>query len=128
MKKSLSIIVFLIAISHNAYNQETKAFTEPLSKGDSKGLAVFFDNNIELSIINEDGIYSKKQAELILQRFFDKHQIISFSTKHEGGDLKRSKFLIGELKSKDHLFRCHILFRKVEEKLQIIELRIELED
>lgn len=128
MKKQLSLLFLFLTLLFTSYSQESKQFTAAIGNGDAKSLAQHFDSNIELSIVNEDGLYTKKQAELILQRFFEKHPVISFETKHEGGDLKRSKFLIGELKTNNHLYRCHLLFKKVDEKIQIIELRLELEE
>lgn len=43
-----------------------------LRTGNAKNIARFFGSNITLSILNEDGLYSKYQAEMLLQGFYPK--------------------------------------------------------
>lgn len=40
--------------------------------GDSKELATYFDNTVEVKIANKEGAYSKSQAEAIVKDFLQK--------------------------------------------------------
>ncbi len=122
------ISLLFLSVCLNLTAQDESHIHTALANGDAKALAEHFDNGVELSIDKKNGIYSKKQAEIILEDFFSRHQPSAYAIKHEGGDLKRSKFSIGKFKSPTNSFRSHILYNKVDNAIQIIELRIELED
>ena len=44
-----------------------------ISSGNSKELATYFDNTVEVKIANKEGAYSKSQAEAIIKDFFTKN-------------------------------------------------------
>ena len=55
-----------------------------IKAGNSKVLAKYFNSNVELVILDKDGVYSKTQAELIVREFFAKNIPSNLVKRHEG--------------------------------------------
>lgn len=95
--------------------------------GNAKELARYFNNTIELVIIDKEDIYSKVQAEIILDKFFLDHYPKTFKFIHNGNK-SESQFAIGELVTFNGTFRVYLLFKKKNGKPFIHQLRIEEEN
>jgi hypothetical protein len=104
--------------------QIPKEISDCLNKGNARELARHFNNNIELVILDNEDVYSKSQAELILRDFFSVNTPVKFVLLHQGGPLS-SRFGIGNLETKNGDFRIYFLL-KLKDGTQLIHLlRIE---
>src|SRR6266568_1072522 len=72
--------------------------------GNAKELSNFFNSNIELNILEREGVYSKLQAEQIIKEFFRKNVPNRFIKNHEGGK-DGSKYGIGTLNASTGQYR-----------------------
>lgn len=52
-------------------SEELKSY---LKEGNAKNIAKYFASNITLSILGENGIYTKYQSEIMLGTFFNQHK------------------------------------------------------
>ncbi len=91
-----------------------------IKKGSSKSLARYFNENVELLILDKEDIYSKAQAELILKDFFIKNKILKFKLIYKS-QRKKANYSIGELTTSMGNFRIYFLLKKGK----IYQLRIE---
>ncbi|MFT5820440.1 MAG: hypothetical protein ACI8ZM_001682 [Crocinitomix sp.] len=66
--------------------------------GSATTIATYFGDNVDLSILGKANLYSKSQAEQVLQHFFTDHAPKTFSIMHKG-TAKSSQYFIGELVS-----------------------------
>ncbi len=98
-----------------------------ISKGSATNLAKYFNVNVELTINNNEEIYSKEQAELILKDFFSKNTPTSFDVLHKGGK-EGSRYAIGNLVTSNGTFRITILVKIKDSQPYIHQLRIEKEN
>lgn len=97
-----------------------------INTGNSKELAKYFNTNIDLVILDKEGVYSKPQAELILKDFFSKNTVNpenGFKKLHEGG--KDSKFIIGTLYTNKGQFRVYLVMKTINGMFTIHQFRIE---
>jgi Na+-transporting NADH:ubiquinone oxidoreductase subunit NqrC len=92
--------------------------------GDSKTLSEYFNQNIELVVLDNDNVYSKAQAQQIVSKFFDENQPERFSVIHQGGK-EGAQYVIGSLETKSKSFRIYFLLKKNGQKDYIHQLRIE---
>ena len=83
---------------------------------------------MDLDIPNSKANFSKNQASVVVQSFFKKHPPTSYTANHSGGGNGRANYEIGSLTSEELKYRTYLLYELKEEIVQIIELRIELED
>ncbi len=127
-KVLLVLIIFFIGTSFT-YNEVRvpDGVIEAIKTGNSKKLANYFNSSINLVILESNGVYTKKQSEIILGDFFEDNKPSGFQIIHEGEQLT-SSFVIGRLKSYSGMvFRVYFLMQQFNGQNVIIEFKIELE-
>ena len=106
-------------------------FIDEMSKlfttGNSKEIAQNFNGSVALSIIHDEDIYSKVQAEQILRDFFSRHSPTSSSVLHLINTNPNMRFGILTLNTRNGKFRVSITSKKINNSFLITELRIDPE-
>lgn len=97
MKNQISFLLLFISLFSFQY---TKAdilddVANALRSGDAKAVSRYFGNTIDLTIINQEEVYSKVQAEQILRDFFTKNTPRSFTIIHKGESKEGARYAIG---------------------------------
>lgn len=98
-----------------------------LETGNAKLLSGYFNQNVELVVMDNDNVYSKSQAQQIVNNFFSSFGPIeknAFSVIHDGGKTD-AKYVIGKYRSEKGEFRVYFLLKKNNNKQYIHQLRIE---
>ncbi|HAN78530.1 MAG TPA: hypothetical protein DCQ31_12580 [Bacteroidales bacterium] len=103
-----------------------KSISDAVKTGNSAQLAKHFFDNIEVIISGKENIYSRTQAERILNEFFSKNQPKDFVILHQGGK-NASQFAIGRLSTNNGTYRFTMFMKTEGEKQLIHQLRIENE-
>jgi len=99
-----------------------------IKAGDSKSLAGYFDNTVELKVLNKEGAYSKSQAEAIVKDFFTKNPPKNFTFKFDGpSGGNGAHYAIGTLTTDSGKFRTYVYMKKKDDKFYIQELSFENE-
>jgi hypothetical protein len=117
------IFVFTI-FSNSLMAQVPDEIIQSLKTGNSKTLSEYFNQNIEMVILENDNVYSKAQAQQIVNKFFSSNPPESFNVMHQGGK-GGDQYVIGNLVTSKSTFRVTFLLRKNNGKDFIIQLRIE---
>ncbi len=117
-------VIFALFITNQSVAQIPDDIILSLKSGNAKVLASYFNQNVELVILDNDNVYSKAQAELIVSNFFTKYQPERFSITHQGGK-EGAQYVIGNLFTKQDTFRVYFLLKKTTGKNIIHQLRIE---
>src|SRR5690554_7496272 len=95
-----------------------------LKSGNAKSLSGYFNQNVELVVPESDNVYSKAQAQLLVNDFFNAYNPQTFSVIHQGGK-EGAQYVIGHLNTKKGSFRVYFLLKKSDGKDYIHQLRIE---
>ena len=133
MKNKLKthIIIILLVVPVMIFGtrlSDLDNISSAIKAGNSKSLAVYFDNTVEVKILNKEGAYSKSQAEAIVKDFFAKNPPKSFSFIHDGpSGGNNAHYVIGSLASDKGKFRTYVYMKKVNDKFLIQELSFENE-
>ncbi len=98
-----------------------------MKAGNAAELSKYFNEHIELIILQEEDVYSKSQAEQIMKKFFAEHKAVGFKIIFEGGK-STSRYAIGNLTTQKGIFRVYFLFKGSGDNVLIHQLRIEPED
>lgn len=101
-----------------------QAMINALKTGNTAELSKFFNSSIELAILEQEAIYSKQQAELIVKDFFAKHVPTNFVILHKGGK-EGSQYAIGNLTTSTGNYRVTMLIKQRENKPFIHQLHFE---
>lgn len=86
-----------------------------------------FAPSIELTILNDDNVYSKEQAGIIVNNFFTKNPISSVKVIHRVDSNPDLRFAVVMLISKNGNYRTSFSLRNSNGTFRITELRIEEE-
>jgi hypothetical protein len=92
--------------------------------GNAATLSSYFNQNIELFVLDQDDVYSRAQAQQIVSNFFNQNKATGFSVIHQSGK-EDSKFAIGKLTTTKGVFRVSFFVKNENGKPVIHQLRIE---
>ncbi len=129
MKTKLSIFLFLFSIVSFAFTIDViDDIATAIRSGNPKNISKFFIENIDLKVIEQEDVYSKQQAEMILKDFFTKHAVKSYTVAHKSQPKAGSQYVIGTLETANGKFRTYFLIKTVGTQTLIQQFRIETEN
>lgn len=92
-----------------------------IRSGEARSVSKFFGNSVDLTISNQEDVYSKTQAERILLDFFSKNPPRSFQINHKGESKEGAQYAIGSLiTSSGTNFRTYF-YIKTQGNIQVIQ-------
>lgn len=127
MKKLLLGLSFIFILAINA-SPISDTLILALKTGNTTELSNHFEKSVDLSIPGNEGVFSKTQARLVLKTFFLKNKPSDFEVVHNGDSKNNSHYSIGNLKTSKGTYRTYILYKEVDKKVTILELKIELNE
>lgn len=130
MKKSiLSSIVLLMLVSANGFSVGRIDTQDDISNyikaGNSKEIAKYFAATVSISILDNDDMYPKAQAESVLRDFFAKHPPVSVKPLHKLSSNPNHKFTVVLLHTSGGDFRVSFSLRNNNGEFELNEIRIE---
>ena len=127
MKRKLGIFMFaaiwLSTSTLLSFGQIPGEIYTGLKSGNAKLVASYFNENIELVIVDKEMVCSQAQGEQILKDFFTRYKPIDFAITHQGSD--DSSYAIGKMQTSNGNFRVYYLMRVKGGKYQIVQLKID---
>jgi hypothetical protein len=129
MKTKASIIVLLVSVISFAFTIDViDDIAAAIRSGNPKNISKFFIENIDLKVIDQEDVYSKQQAEMILKDFFTKHAVKSYTIAHQSQPKAGSQYVIGTLETANGKFRTYFLIKTTGSTTLIQQFRIETEN
>ena len=120
--------ILMIAPSLAMVNSNLNEISTAIRKGDAEALSQFFDESVEIAILDDEDIYDKSEAKEVVKSFFAKHKPKAFSQVHQGASKgKDAQYCIGNLKSENGSFRVYLFLKISKGKHIIQELRFDKE-
>ncbi len=125
MSAALSVILFCLSGTAAADSYDVFVpIAKYLGKGDAEKLSVWFDDNLEITIMSTTNDSSKNQAKQILKVFFDNHTPRSFEIRHTASR-SNSKYALGFLNAGGEVFEVTIFVSDCGERYKIQQLKID---
>jgi hypothetical protein len=119
---ALFFTLVLSAFAADVYDEVSNA----IRLGDAKQIANYFGTNIDLTLIKQEDVYSKAQAELLVKDFFSKNPPKTFTIIHRGSSREGTLFAVGTLASSNgKTFRVSFNLKMLQGKYILQELRFE---
>lgn len=126
MKKTtilLSLILVLAGTTFGALDL-LDDIANALRSGDSRSVSRYFGSTVDLTIISQEEVYSKVQAEQVLKDFFTKNPPRSFSLIHKGESKEGARYAIGTLVTAQGItYRTYFFIKQQGNSATIQELR-----
>jgi hypothetical protein len=92
-----------------------------------KEVSRFFNTSVELTVLDNEGVYSKSQAEVILRNFFTQNPPVNVTINHRGSSAQGSKYAIATYECQKGKYRAYIFMKDSGSGMTIQELRFEKE-
>ncbi len=98
-----------------------------IGSGNANQFSRYLSSSVELELPGEvEGIYSKQQTVVILNRFFDKFPPSAFKIVHTGSSSAGSKFAVGDYTTgEEKTFRVTVFVKKQGSQYLIQEIEFE---
>jgi hypothetical protein len=126
-KYTLTFILIGLLVSGLVANDVFEQVATALRSAQARELTKYCNNNVALTILNEEGIYSKQQAEVIMKSFFTQNPPKSVSIQHRGQSAGGAQFAVAIYETGNNKFRAYIFMKNAGNGMLIHELRIERE-
>jgi len=123
MKKYV-LSLFILIISSSFITISLAEIISAIKSGKSEEVAKYFDTTVEITLPSKSNSYSKSQAALVLNEFFDANPIKNFQVIHKSEN-EGSQYCIGNLTTINGVFRTTIYVKQKGDKQLVQELRFE---
>lgn len=100
---------------------------ELLKDGNVHELAATFSSTIEITIMNDQNVYSSSQAEQVLTEFFKRCQPKSAKVLHRITSNVNYRYAVIIVNTTNGTYRTCVALKNVHGKFEVNELRIEIE-
>ena len=122
-------LIFLTFFTYSLFSQEfLKNIDKKKKKGKAKDMCIYLDKYVDLSFSEKTNRYSKKQAEVIIQNFFNKVEPKDFYKIQKGSSNANSSiFYIGTLNTSNGLYQVYLFFVIKNATYFLKEIRFEKE-
>jgi hypothetical protein len=138
MKTVLALLILLLPFTGSARSLQgnpeelviikaeiADLIADAIRTGNAKEIAKYFAENVDLKVLEQENIYSRAQAELILKDFFAKHPVQEFTIVHKSTPKNNSQFATGTLKTTSGVYRVHYLMKTSGASTTVTQFRIE---
>lgn len=113
MKKIVFILLFLVAKVSFSQTETVKEIKTTFKSNNIKDLSKTFNNSLKVRVLNEDGMYSRSQAESVLSNFMKKYPISDFQIIHQGESKEGGlHYAVCKYISANQAFRVYILLKQ----------------
>lgn len=98
-----------------------------IKEGNTRELSKLLATSVEISILDNENIYSQAQATLILDKFFSTNKPKSIKLLHKVNSSINYRLGVFILTTDSGLYRVAFTLKETDGKMAVIELRIESE-
>jgi len=98
-----------------------------IKQGNIHELSKLFAPNVEVTLMENDNVYSKAQTELILDKFFNQNKPKAVKILHKINSNPNYKFGVLIVNTGKDTFRVAFTLKETDGSLKLIEVRIETE-
>lgn len=119
--------IFLFLACQTVFCQDfLKNIEKAIKQGNAKDMCIYCDKYIDLSFSEKTNTYSKKQAEVIIQKFFTKVEPKDFTKVNKGtSHANNTIYYIGTLNTTNGQYQVYMFFIIRNATYYLKELRFE---
>ncbi|TFF30367.1 DUF4783 domain-containing protein [Mucilaginibacter psychrotolerans] len=125
--KYLPIVVLLYLVPTVCLAGPIDKIAELIKQGNAHELAKYFAASVDITVVDNTNVYSKVQAEVILEKFFKENKPLSIAVLHRVNSSATYNFTVYLLNTDKGKYRVACTMKEVEKAMVVIELRIETE-
>lgn len=124
--KTLILILSLVMPLSTPMVENISIITKALSEGDANTLGSYFDNTVELTILDKQDVLDRVKATDAIKTFFMKNKPRAYNVVHQGTSKGNSShYTIGNMQVGGNTYRVYLYYKTNGDKVLIQEMRIE---
>lgn len=123
----LPILVLLLILPRALQAGPIERVAELIKQGNAAELAKFFASTIDVTMMETSNVYSKTQAELVLDKFFKENKPHTVKVLHKVNSNATYNYAVLILTTDKGKFRIAYTLKELDKQMVLIELRIESE-
>jgi Domain of unknown function (DUF4783) len=131
MKKLLfTVFIFLTICSRITFAQSDilEDISVAFNNSDQRLLSKYFNNKVEITLLDQSNVFSKSQAEMVMKDFFSKYTSTEFKILYKNNPSNdAARFAIGQLDTQNGRFRIYFIFKTIDNTVYLQEMRFEQE-
>lgn len=110
--KNLLFILFIAPFIAMAPADNLNSISKAIGNGDANALSQYFDDKVEMAILDDENLMDRNDAKQALNKFFTSHKPQSYNQVHDGTSKgEGSKYTIGNLKANGQTFRVYVYMK-----------------
>ena len=118
-------LTFLSPLLLFATTDPSSALALAFRNADAAAVSRQMEGNLNLTILDKEGNYSKTQATMLIREFMEQHPVKTFTVQHTGSSTQGSGYGIAEMTGTDGAsYRVTFVFKKSGEQQVLRELVI----
>ncbi|MBX2929542.1 MAG: DUF4783 domain-containing protein [Saprospiraceae bacterium] len=118
-------LILLLPIA-GAAQADFSGMAKALGSGNADALGQYFDQNVEISMSDNEDVYAKAQAINMVRQFFTQNAPRSFQQMHQGASKgSDAQYCIGNLTTASGTFRVYLYAKTSAGKFLIQEIRFD---
>lgn len=127
MKQLLFFMLFAPFLTGSEAN--LAAISQAIKSGDAESLGRYFDNTVEVAVLDQEDVYDKTKAIAVVRAFFTQNKPKSFDQVHQGTSKGNdSQYCIGNMVTVNNAtFRVYLYMKVIGDQYLIQELRFDKE-
>lgn len=127
MKNSVVILLFYASFSTSFLADQVDKIAALLQQGQAHELVKQFAASVELSILDDEKVLSKEQAEAALNNFFAANKPVAVKIIHRINTNPSLSYAVAQLRTSGGNYRISFSLKNTNGNQELTELRIELE-
>src|SRR3546814_18093586 len=93
------VMCFVMAVGFANSNDVIDDIASCVRGGNTKELSKYFSSTVSMTLLNDEGIYSRVQAEIILRDFFSRNKQTGVTITHRLDWNTNSRFVVPNLRN-----------------------------
>ncbi|WP_379018863.1 DUF4783 domain-containing protein [Parapedobacter deserti] len=96
-----------------------------IRSANTKGLSKYFSSTVSMTLMNDEGMYSRVQAEIILRDFFTRNTPTGVKIAHRLDSNPNFRYVVLNLETSKDTFRVSYKLTNNENAFHVTEFRVE---
>lgn len=119
------VMCLFLLTSFTGTNDVIDDIASSIKESNTKELSKFFSSTVSMTLLNDDGVYSRVQAEIILREFFNRNVPATVTVAHRLDSNPNFRYVVLNLETTKDTFRVSYKLTNNDNTFSITEFRVE---
>lgn len=123
--ETIGLMCLFVVMGFVASNDVIDDIASSIKSGNTKELSKYFSSTVNMTLMSDEGTYSRVQAEIILRDFFSKNTPTNVKVVHRLDSNPNFRYVVLTLETARETFRVSYKLTNNDNTFQVTEFRVE---